>query len=80
MHLLVPGAEVELALCHGKGKEGRQCEDDQPGQTMMRVKILMVIDLIMICAIIGDITLHYSILLFFCAPLRCKFKKTILKD
>merc|ERR1712168_316615 len=28
--LLLPGAEVELALCHREGKEGRQCEDDQP--------------------------------------------------
>merc|ERR1719219_3013699 len=28
--LLLPGAQVELALCHCKGKEGGQCEDDQP--------------------------------------------------
>merc|ERR1719341_2768491 len=29
-YLLLSGAEIELAFCHCKGKEGGQCQDDQP--------------------------------------------------
>ena len=31
VHLLLPGAQVELALGDGEGEEGGQGEDDQPG-------------------------------------------------